>query len=149
MQIRALQTSDYRSWLKLWKGYQRFYKADISDVATELAWRRFRVETETLNCLVAEEDGKLIGLAHYLTHRSTWTSGDYCYLQDLFVSEEARGKGAGKALILGVLQQAEAAGCSRVYWTTQESNATARKLYDQIASKTEFIQYRKLIGKQI
>ncbi|ERK17571.1 Histone acetyltransferase HPA2 [Pantoea sp. AS-PWVM4] len=146
MEIRALSFDDRSAWQKLWKGYQRFYAASISDVATEQTFRRFMADSQPMYCLVAEENGKLIGLVHYLTHRTTWTVGDYCYLQDLFVSEAARGKGVGKALILAVYQQAEALGCSRVYWTTQESNATARKLYDQIASKTEFIQYRKLLG---
>ncbi|MEG3127254.1 GNAT family N-acetyltransferase [Pantoea cypripedii] len=146
MQLRTLQTNDYSSWLALWQGYQRFYAADISAETTANTFSRLLADNEPMHCLVAEENGELLGLVHYLTHRSTWTTGDYCYLQDLFVSEAARGKGAGKALILAVYQQAAAAGCSRVYWTTQESNATARRLYDQVASKTEFIQYRKLFS---
>ncbi|ADU69265.1 GNAT family N-acetyltransferase [Pantoea sp. At-9b] len=146
MQLRALRSDDFPLWLALWQGYQRFYATAINEETTQVTFERLLADGEPMHCLVAEEDGALIGLVHYLTHRTTWTVGDYCYLQDLFVSEAARGKGAGKALILAVYQQAEALGCSRVYWTTQESNATARKLYDQIASKTEFIQYRKLLG---
>jgi GNAT superfamily N-acetyltransferase len=90
-------------------------------------------------------DGQLIGIVHYLFHRSTWTIGDYCYLQDLFTAPEARRSGAGRALIEAVVARARAAGASRVYWLTHETNATARSLYDQLADRSGFIQYRRIL----
>jgi GNAT superfamily N-acetyltransferase len=88
--------------------------------------------------------GKLTGIVHYLYHRTTWTVGNYCYLQDLFVAETARGLGLGRALIEAVCEKARAEGASRVYWLTQEDNATARALYDKLAERSGFIQYRKI-----
>jgi GNAT superfamily N-acetyltransferase len=88
--------------------------------------------------------GKLTGIVHYLYHRTTWTVGNYCYLQDLFVAETARGLGLGRALIVAVCEKARAEGASRVYWLTQEDNATARALYDKLAERSGFIQYRKI-----
>ena len=94
--------------------------------------------------IVAEDEGTVIGLVHCINHRSTWTRGDYCYLQDLFVSPDARRQGAGRALIEKVCDTAKEKECSRVYWLTQENNYQARTLYDSITGRTDFIQYRKL-----
>lgn len=146
MQIRMAAPQDYAQWLPLWKGYQAFYEADIADDVTELTWRRFLDPDEPMHCAVAEVDGELVGLVHYIYHRSCWTKGDYCYLQDLFASPEARGKGVGRALIEHVYAAALAAGASRVHWLTQESNHTAMQLYDRIAAKSGFLQYRKLFS---
>ena len=90
-------------------------------------------------------DGRLLGIAHYLFHRSTWAHNRYCYLEDLFVAEEARGRGVGRALIEEVYRKAQAAGASRVYWLTQSSNTPARALYDKVADNLGFIQYRKVL----
>ena len=90
-------------------------------------------------------DGQLLGFAHYLFHRSTWARNRYCYLEDLYVSEDVRGRGLGRALIEEVYRKAEAAGASRVYWLTQSSNAQARALYDKVADNLGFIQYRKVL----
>ena len=97
------------------------------------------------SCSARSVEGRLIGIVHYLFHRSTWTTGDYCYLQDLFTVPEARRSGAGRALIEAVVERARAAGASRVYWLTHETNGTARSLYDQVADRSGFIQYRRIL----
>jgi GNAT superfamily N-acetyltransferase len=109
-----------------------------------VTWARLHDPAEPMHALGAYLDDRLCGIAHYLYHRSCWTIGDYCYLQDLFVAEDARGRGLGRALITAVEERARAAGASRVYWLTQESNAGARALYDRLAERSGFIQYRKL-----
>ncbi len=111
---------------------------------TNTTWGRLHDPAEPMHVLGAFLDGTLVGIVHYLFHRSTWTIGDYCYLQDLFTAPEARGQGAGRALIEAVYERAEVAGASRVYWLTHEANATARALYDTLADRPGFIQYRHL-----
>jgi GNAT superfamily N-acetyltransferase len=96
--------------------------------------------------LVAILDGRVVGIVHYLYHRSTWTAADYCYLQDLFTAEEARGRGVGRALIEAVYERAKGDGAARVYWLTHETNTSAQALYDKVASRSGFIQYRHLLG---
>jgi GNAT superfamily N-acetyltransferase len=108
-----------------------------------MTWARFFDAYEPVHALVAESGGELLGLAHYLFHRSTSAIEPVCYLQDLFTSATARGKGVGRALIEGVYHQAKLAGAPRVYWQTHETNRTARALYDKVAELTGFIIYRK------
>ena len=145
MIIRMAQETDYQQWLPLWKGYQVFYKTNIPETTTATTWSRFLDPAEPMHCAVAEVDRKLIGMVHYIQHRSCWTTGNYVYLQDLFVDPDIRGKGFGRALIEHVYAAAGKAGDSRVWWLTHESNADAMLLYDRIADKSGFIQYRKLI----
>ncbi|MCC3731992.1 GNAT family N-acetyltransferase [Rouxiella badensis] len=118
----------------------------LSDQTSEVTFARLLSDEHPMYCLLIEHEGVPAGMVHFIMHRSTWTTGDYCYLQDLYVVETSRGNGIGKALILAVYEKAQNAGCSRVYWTTQEKNERARKVYDRIASKTDFIQYRHLIN---
>jgi GNAT superfamily N-acetyltransferase len=134
---------DRAAWEPLWAGYLTFYKASIPPATTDLTWSRFFDGIEPMHACVAEEAGQLIGLVHYLYHRSTWMAGPVCYLQDLFTAEAARGKGVGRALIQAVYAAAKAAGSQRVYWLTHETNATAMRLYDKVAEKPGFVQYRK------
>jgi GNAT superfamily N-acetyltransferase len=141
--IRPVQPADRPRWEPLWKGYQIFYKIDLPAEVTEFTWNRFFDGLEPVHALVAEEGEALIGLVHYLFHRSTWMVGPTCYLQDLFTAESARATGVGGALIEAVYRAAAAAGSSRVYWNTHETNATARSLYDKVAKRSGFIQYRK------
>jgi GNAT superfamily N-acetyltransferase len=141
--IRPIEPADRARWEPLWQGYQTFYKVELAAGVTETTWQRFFDGIEPVNALVAEEGKELLGLVHYLFHRSTWMIGPICYLQDLFTAEKARGKGVGRALIEAVYARAPAAGAPRVYWHTHETNATARFLYDKVATLSGFVQYRK------
>lgn len=142
--IRPIRPDERAAWEPLWNGYLTFYETAVQREVTDVAWRRMHDPAEPMFGLGAYADGSLIGIVHYLFHRSFWTVGNYCYLQDLFVSETARGKGAGRALIEAVEKEARAAGASRVHWLTKEDNRTARALYDTLADRSGFIQYRKL-----
>jgi GNAT superfamily N-acetyltransferase len=142
--IRPIRADERVDWEPLWKGYQAFYKVVIPDETTAVTWARLHDPAEPMFALGAYLEDRLCGIVHYLYHRSCWTVGDYCYLQDLFVAEGARGRGLGRALIDAVEERARAAGASRVYWLTHETNARARELYDRLAERSGFIQYRKL-----
>ena len=142
--IRPLRLDERADWEPLWKGYLDFYNTSVSKETYDTTWARLHDASEPMWLLGAYVDGKLLGIVHYLYHRSCWTIGNYCYLQDLFVSKEARGHGLGRALIEAVYKAAQEAGASRVHWLTHETNATARTLYDQLATAPGFIQYRKL-----
>jgi GNAT superfamily N-acetyltransferase len=144
LEIRPLRLDERADWEPLWKGYQLFYKVVIPEETTRVTWTRLHDPAEPMEALGAYMDGRLRGIAHYLFHRSCWTIGNYCYLQDLFVAETARHLGLGRALIAAVEERARRAGASRLYWLTHESNAAARALYDQLAERSGFIQYRKL-----
>jgi GNAT superfamily N-acetyltransferase len=149
MIIREVAATDFDRWLPLWEGYNLFYErvgpAAILDEVTRMTWARFFDSYEPMNALVAESDGQLLGLAHYLFHRHTAMLGPICYLQDLFTREQARGQGVGRALINGVYDRARAAGSPRVYWQTHETNAVAQRLYVKVAERSGFIVYRKNI----
>lgn len=142
--IKPVSQDERAAWLPLWQGYLRFYESSQTSDATDVLWQRLHDPREPMFLLGAYRDGKLVGIVHYLYHRSCWTTADYCYLQDLFVDPGMRGGGIGRALIEAVYEAARGAGASRVYWNTQESNATARVLYDKLAERSGFIQYRKL-----
>jgi GNAT superfamily N-acetyltransferase len=147
--VRFVERADFPRWLPLWEGYNKFYgrvgATALPAEITQTTWERFFDPHEPVHALVAQSDGRLVGLAHYLFHRSTIMLGPNCYLQDLFTLEAARGRGVGRALIEAVYAQARIAGAARVYWHTEETNATARRLYDQVAGNSGFIVYRKQI----
>lgn len=143
--VRPIRQGDVADWKPLWDGYNAFY-GRAGDTAlraeiTQATWQRFFDSHEPVFALVAEAEDRLIGLTHYLFHRSTTRIELTCYLQDLFTAPSARGRGAGRALIQGVYDAARLAGISRVYWQTQESNAAARLLYDKVAKHAGFIVY--------
>jgi GNAT superfamily N-acetyltransferase len=144
VEVRPLRAGERADWEPLWKGYQTFYKVVIPDATTAVTWARLHDPAEPMHVLGAYVDGQLKGIVHYLFHRSSWTIGNYCYLQDLFVAEGVRNLGLGRALISAVEEHARAAGASRVYWLTHETNTDARALYDKLAERPGFIQYRKL-----
>ncbi|MGA2778002.1 MAG: GNAT family N-acetyltransferase [Steroidobacteraceae bacterium] len=145
--VRQARTEDFGAWKELWDGYNAFYgrsgSTALAPEITQTTWSRFFDAYEPVNALVAESDGGLIGLVHYIFHRNTTMLGPVCYLQDLFTTPAARGQGVGRALILEVYDRARTAGSTRVYWLTQETNTVAMRLYDQIAQKSGFIMYRQ------
>ena len=147
--VRPVARADYDAWLPLWEGYNKFYgrfgPTALPLEVTRMTWARFFDACEPVHGLVAESEGKLVGLVHYLLHRSTTLIEPNCFLQDLFTDERTRGKGVGRALIEAVYERAKAVGCTRVYWLTHQTNATARRLYDQVADNTGFIVYRKML----
>lgn len=147
LRIRPVAGTDYAQWLELWDGYNAFYgragatalPADI----TQKTWARFQDPNEPVHALVAEAGDRLVGIAHYIFHRSTIAIGPSCYLQDLFTAQTQRGTGVGRALIEALYTRAREAGAARVYWQTRESNVTARQLYDKLAETSGFIVYNK------
>jgi GNAT superfamily N-acetyltransferase len=139
--IRGVRAGDHEAWLALWRGYQQFYKADLSADEGRL-WRDLlTARGDGPYALVAEVDGAILGLAQYLFHKTTWSAKPRCYLNDLFTHEAARGRGVGRALIEAVRKHANEAGCQQVWWLTQDNNAVARRLYDQVGKLTPFIKY--------
>jgi GNAT superfamily N-acetyltransferase len=144
--VRAARREDFAQWQPLWDGYTRFYKREPDAKLTAIAWQRFFDPYEPMFVLAAELDGKIVGIVHYLFHRSTSMIEPVCYLQDLFTADGLRGKGVGRALIEAVYMRAKEAGATRVYWMTHETNATAMTLYDKVAMKSGFLQYRKELG---
>ena len=141
--IYALRPQDHSAWLPLWRGYQSFYEVDIPSEVSALTWARLLDPDEPVAGALAWSGSAAVGLVHHIRHRSCWTAGDYCYLQDLFVSPAFRGLGIGRKLIEHVYAEASRQGCSRVYWLTHETNATAMRLYDRVAERSGFVQYRK------
>jgi GNAT superfamily N-acetyltransferase len=147
--IRPVVAADLAAWTSLWEGYNAFYGRQgptaLPAETTRVTWARLLDDEEPVHALVAECSGRLVGLAHYLFHRSTIMVGPTCYLQDLFTAEAARGKGVGRALIEAVYERAKLAGAGRVYWQTHETNAAAMRLYDRIAERSGFVVYRKTL----
>ena len=141
--IRELRAADREQWQPLWDGYNLFYeRPNLPAEITEAAWARFLDPSEPMHAAVAELDGKIVGIVHFLYHRSTTSVELVCYLQDLFTAPDARGLGVGRALIEHVYDEAAKAGSTRVYWQTHEENP-ARKLYDRVARLTPFRRYAK------
>ncbi len=149
IQIRHVTPADFDAWLPLWDGYNRFYgragETALPRELTQLTWTRFFDGYEPMHAMVADRAGALVGLVHYLFHRSTTMAGPTCYLQDLFTAGPERGKGIGRALIERVYDEARAARAERVYWLTHETNATAMRLYDGVAERAGFVVYRKAL----
>ncbi len=142
--IRPLCPADHAEWEPLWQGYLSFYRTDLSDEITNVTWSRLiDPDEELLGFCALDPEGSLRGFVHYLFHPVTWAQGPRCYLEDLFTAPEARNQGVGRALIEAVYRAADERGADQVYWLTEESNAAARRLYDQVGQATPFIKYRR------
>ena len=140
---RSIRREDHTAWLPLWHGYNAFYRNEPTEEVTGSTFRRLCEGSDGFFGLVAEDSGEIVGLVHAVFHPATWTTGTYCYLEDLFVSREGRGTEAGRALIEGVYAEADRRGADRVYWHTQQYNAPARSLYDAVGHATSFVVYRR------
>jgi GNAT superfamily N-acetyltransferase len=145
MIVRPLAAADRVRWQPLWQGYLAFYKADVAPEVSDVTFARLTGTREPMGGFIATDGDAAVGIVHWLTHRSCWTIADYCYLQDLFVAPGRRSGGIGRKLIEAVYDKARALGCSRVYWHTHETNAVAMKLYDGVADRPGFVQYRKIL----
>jgi GNAT superfamily N-acetyltransferase len=149
IEVRPVRRDDFEAWQKLWDGYNAFYGRSASTAlpleVSQMTWSRFFDSYEPMHALVAVDAGTLLGLAHFLYHRSTIQVAPTCYLQDLFTSHASRGRGIGRALILAVYEHAKIAGSPRVYWQTHETNAAAMNLYDKVAEKSGFLVYRHAV----
>lgn len=145
VRIRVVERGDEDAWRGLWDGYNAFYgragDSALPEAITAATWERFFAPAEPVHCLVAESQAQVVGLAHFILHRSTSRLKEVCYLQDLFTLARLRGQGIGRQLILAVYEAAKAAGCSRVYWQTQTTNTPGRALYDKVARHEGFIVY--------
>ncbi|MDW3221656.1 MAG: GNAT family N-acetyltransferase [Paracoccaceae bacterium] len=142
--VRPLRTSDKPQWAAMWRAYLEYYETERPQEIFDLYFNRLMGDDpQDYTCLVAELDGKLVGLTHYVYHRHGWSKENVCYLQDLYADPAVRGKGVGRALIEAVYAAADKDGAPGVYWLTQDFNATARKLYDRIGKKTPFIKYTR------
>lgn len=148
--VRPITTTDYAGWRVLWDNYNAFYgrtgTTALSEDVVQTTWTRFLDDNEPVHAVVATMQGRIVGIAHYLFHRSTILCEPTCYMQDLFTIDAVRGRGIGRALIARVGEDAKKAGCARVYWHTHESNTTARRLYDVVAEKSGFIVYCRLLA---
>lgn len=140
--IQPLNNTDFDNWLTLWNAYLTFYKTSLPLEVTNETWRKLLDKTTPIYGFGAYQNDKLIGIVHTVIHPNTWNNTEVCYLEDLYVAEKVRGTGAGRALIEHIYSFAESKNCNRVYWTTQEGNTTARKLYDKLANLTDMVQYR-------
>ena len=150
--VRAVTQGDRAEWERLWAAYNAFYGRSgptaLPPLVVTTTWHRFFDPAEPVRALVADVDGLLVGLAHYLFHRSTIQIQQTCYLQDLFTAEQARGMGVGRQLIQAVYDRASFAGSPRVYWQTHETNDTAMQLYNQVAERSGFVVYRKVLDQK-
>lgn len=145
--ITPVTSADHDEWLVLWQGYLEFYETSLDDAVSEATFARLVDPHGNLHGAIARDaSGSAIGLVNWLTHPATWTSADYCYLEDLYVSPDGRGAGAGRALIAHVREWAERHGAAKLYWLTAETNATARALYDKVATRSGMIHYQVDLG---
>lgn len=144
--VSSLLPADHDEWLPLWQDYLRFYETELSSEVTATSFARLTRRDGMYAAIARDDHDRAVGLVHWATHASTWDPLGYCYLEDLFVSPQARGGGVGQALIRHVRDWAEKAGCGKVYWLTQETNAVARAMYDRVATSTGFTHYEIPLG---
>jgi len=141
VKVREAKAEDYAAWLTLWKGYLAFYGSELDDAVTLATWRRVLSAESGMICRIAESEGQVVGFAICVLHEGTWVTTPLCYLEDLYVDASMRGRGAGRALIEAIIDEAREKGWSKVYWVTREGNP-ARALYDKLATVDDYVRYR-------
>lgn len=146
IEIRPATAADQKDWLPLWQAYLRFYKTELLAEVSDSTWQRFLDPSEPTHLALAWQGDKAVGMVQTVIHRSNWSIGNSCYLQDLYVSPDQRGTGVGRQLIEHVYAVARDLGCAKVHWLTHETNTTAQQLYDRIADRPGFIQFRKALS---
>ncbi|MBC3373054.1 GNAT family N-acetyltransferase [Pseudomonas sp. SWRI92] len=144
-EIRLVNAADHAAWLPLWQAYLQFYNTELPEAVSQSTWQRLLDEREPTHAALAWQGDTAVGLVHFIYHRSNWSIENSCYLQDLLVTEQSRGTGVGRQLIEFVYATAKADGCCKVHWLTHETNATAIQLYERIAERPGFIQFRKAL----
>ena len=144
--IRHIEIQDKASWQELYIAYLRFYESEPVESSTELLWNRLTKDERAVQGLVAVSNGEVVGIAHFHYQISTWSDASHCYLEDLYVAEDARGKGVASALIAAVEDLAIQNKCSELFWITKESNTVARKLYERVATLSDFVRYEKKLN---
>lgn len=144
-QIRLVSADDHAAWLPLWQAYLRFYNTELPQAVSQSTWQRLLDDREQTHGALAWNGDTAVGLVHFIYHRSNWSIENSCYLQDLLVTEHSRGTGVGRQLIEFVYTTAKADGCCKVHWLTHETNATAIQLYERIAERPGYIQFRKAL----
>ncbi|MGU9804174.1 UNVERIFIED_CONTAM: GNAT family N-acetyltransferase [Pseudomonas sp. CM11] len=144
-QIRLVSADDHAAWLPLWQAYLRFYHTELPQAVSQSTWQRLLDDREPTHGALAWNGDTAVGLVHFIYHRSNWSIENSCYLQDLLVTEHSRGTGVGRQLIEFVYTTAKADGCCKVHWLTHETNATAIQLYERIAERPGYIQFRKAL----
>ncbi|MFL6611969.1 MAG: GNAT family N-acetyltransferase [Pseudomonas sp.] len=145
LDIRRVSADDHAAWLPLWQAYLRFYNTELPDAVSQSTWQRLLDDSEPTHAALAWQGDTAVGLVHFIYHRSNWSIENSCYLQDLLVAEQTRGTGVGRQLIEFVYSTAKADGCCKVHWLTHETNATAIQLYERIAERPGYIQFRKAL----
>ncbi|WP_103307965.1 MULTISPECIES: GNAT family N-acetyltransferase [unclassified Pseudomonas] len=145
IEIRRVSANDHAAWLPLWQAYLRFYNTELPEAVSQSTWQRLLDDREPTHAALAWNGDTAVGLVHFIYHRSNWSIENSCYLQDLLVTEQSRGTGVGRQLIEFVYTTAKADGCCKVHWLTHETNATAIQLYERIAERPGFIQFRKAL----
>ncbi|MDN4495975.1 MULTISPECIES: GNAT family N-acetyltransferase [Pseudomonas] len=143
--LRPVGANDHAAWLPLWQAYLRFYETELPEAVSASTWQRLLDGHEPTHSALAWVDGKAVGMVNFIYHRSNWSIEPSCYLQDLYVDSAVRGLGIGRQLIEHVYATAKADGCAKVHWLTHETNATAISLYEQVAERPGFIQFRKVL----
>ncbi|ROM80424.1 GNAT family N-acetyltransferase [Pseudomonas brassicacearum] len=144
-EIRLVSADDHAAWLPLWQAYLRFYNTELPDAVSQSTWQRLLDDREPTHGALAWNGDTAVGLVHFIYHRSNWSIENSCYLQDLLVTERSRGTGVGRQLIEFVYRTAKSEGCCKVHWLTHETNATAIQLYERIAERPGYIQFRKAL----
>jgi GNAT superfamily N-acetyltransferase len=139
--VRDVAPGDRDAWQTLYRGYRDFYGKPHDDAIYDRVWQWLHDATHETRGLVAELDGTPIGIGHYRTFARPIDGGTGLYLDDLFTAAEARGTGAGTAILHRLAEIARDEGSTLVRWITAESNATARRLYDRVTDQTAWVTY--------